>query len=59
MNIVRSILLVLTALLVPGGTILIVPLGVRWYRWLVDTRAQRRDAGKLAPGTCANCQGRV
>ncbi len=56
MNILRAILLVLIALLIPGGTILLVPMGARGYRWLVEARARRRAAAKLAPATCVNCQ---
>ncbi len=50
MNIVRAVLLVVTALLIPGGLILLIPLVLREYRSLIQARrnARQRSPAQLA-----------
>ena len=47
MNIIRATLLVLAAVLIPGGLILLIPLIHRGYRSLVEARkSARQRAGR-------------
>jgi len=43
MNILRATLLVMTAVLIPGGLILLVPMIHRGYRSLVEARKNARQ----------------